>query len=244
MSNFNNNLNPQMNQQMNSQMNQQMKQMREAFVTKSSIKWGIYLLIGILPMLISWLLFGGYDNSNSFFFGNGMPLIEISYGYQWLIAVSILIISVIISSILVLNAKEVKGDIYSGIVAWIFFLVNFWLFNIPIWVLFLVTGPAMLIAGYFVGTFIRFYSFVKKSQRDFQKLQNGDLSVLTKNMSEVEVNNLKKQFEAMEKSNPAFKNPFKTQAHNEHKKHNEIDFDKNNVDDVVDAPVEDKKKKK
>lgn len=223
----------------NPQIQKQMLEFRKQFVTRPSLKWGIILGFGFLPMVILWTLFGGTDSNTIFNSNNGEPNFVISYGYQWLLAILATTISFITGIFFVRFNKEVKGDIYGNLLALNFVVINFWLFNIGGWTW--LTVIPMYLFGYIIATILRVVLFVLKARLDLTKIRNGDLSSITKNMTEEEQINLKIRFEQLSRINPNFKNPFENNSTNTSNasskpiEKDELEFDKENKDDVIDV---------
>lgn len=199
---------------------EQMAQFRKSFVTNPSLKWGIILALGILPMIISAILTTNYD---------------LSLGYQWLTAIVLTVIGFIGVVILTKTNKDVKGDVYGSFLGMNFLIINFWLFGIAWWWA-IFTAPLMYLLGYLIANFIRFYMFILAARKNYEKLQNGDVSGFTKNMTPQEKLKFDKDLEMFKKMNPeaARKINQNLEIQNSKIKKEPKDKDKNNKDDVID----------
>ncbi len=137
--------------------------------TSRDYKLLIAFFLGIFPMLLFWLLFGGGDGSN-FIFKNvpGTPYIPIDIGYQWLIAITVAISIMVILYFLAEYSKNINHDLYGLVLSLVFIIINFWLFEIGNWRF--LTVVFMFLAGYLIGISISFMFMFKKIRTDFSNL--------------------------------------------------------------------------
>ncbi len=154
---------------------QQILEYRKSMRTKSSMKWGLVFLFGVLPMLGAWFLLGGRPNgSNAFLDVNeGMSFLNINYSYQWLIAIVITFLGLFIINFFIKFNKYVKPDVYTSFLVCNFIIVNFWLFNIGDW-RWLTLIPMALLA-LIISVTIRFFVFVFKLREQMKNLEGMNI---------------------------------------------------------------------
>lgn len=143
-----------------------LSQIKKIFRTPFYIKMIIFLFISIIPMILFWGLMGG-EETTGIFFEKYSPIIHASYGIQWLTALCIWIFSFFVAFLIVKFRSDVKSDIYGGVIAIDFFITSLWLINVGMWLI--LVSPLMYIAGYIIGSLTRFFIFIIKQKKIFEK---------------------------------------------------------------------------
>lgn len=143
------------------QIQNQLKNLRRLYTTPAHIKWAIIFFIGCVPLLVFWGIAGGNDGTNSMF--NFNPSVFWTYGEQWFAAVCCIAFALIVTGLLVKFQKNVKTDVFPNLLGFQFIIINFWLFDIGNWVW--LTFIFMYIAGYLLGSIIKFGVFIRTYQK-------------------------------------------------------------------------------
>lgn len=195
------------------EMQNQIRTMMKSFKTKASIKWALILILGVFPMLLAWILFGGGDGTNKIFTAgeSGNPIINISMGFQWLVALLISVLSYIVLSVLIKKNKDIKGDVYGNMIAFGWIVINFWLYPIDGWRW--LTLPFTYIVIYIFTQIFRLFMFLftfrKKAIKMQEQIRNGENPFKDK-MTDEQFLQFKKYFDEWDqkfnKNNPNNKN--------------------------------------
>lgn len=198
--NFNNGFNNMSQEDLQNQMRNFIKNFR----TKASIKWSLIFIIGVFPMMVCWILFGGADGTNKIFSSDSSnpSIIEISMGFQWLVALIVSAGSFFTTYFIVKYNKEVKGDVFGNIFAFGWIIINFWLFPIGNWRW--LTLPFVYLFTYIFAQIVRFIIFIidaRKKALKAQKMMDEGKNPFEGKISDEQFKELKKRFDDLDKNN-------------------------------------------
>ncbi len=153
----------------NIQKIQKMFQNPEQFRTKKSLKYLISILFGLIPMIGAWIFLrapGDVAFETETLFVTG-----INYGMMWLIAIGILVMSVIATTLFIKFQPEIKPDVFVPTITLTVFMSAFYLLPQLGLLVRIAASFGFLIAGGFISRLLLMVYIVYKLQAQFKKMK-------------------------------------------------------------------------
>lgn len=152
---------------------QKMFQNPEQFKTKQSIKYAISILLGLIPMLAAWIfLRSDIEPYVDIVLKNNILIEGISYGVMWGIAIGMIALSIIGTSIFIKFNTNIKVDVFVPTVTLAIFMSSFYLLPfLNVWMRMLSSIGFFLIGGFISRSILMGY-IVFKFQQQMLKMKN------------------------------------------------------------------------